>query len=74
MNYHFAKMEYDQEFYVMIWDLRILSLFKFDGIIYNPDEPYYDERNEYLNIHIRHSHPYDGENAFSFLVYIFSIY
>ena len=62
---HFANMEYDQEFYVMIWDLRILSLFKFDGIIYNPDEPYYDERNEYLNIHIRHSHPYDGENSFT---------
>ena len=62
---HFVKMEYDQEFYIMLWDLSILALFKFDGIQYDPNDPYYDERNEYLSIHIRHSHPYGEENVFT---------
>ena len=60
---YFSKVEYDQEFYVMLWDLILLELFRFDGIQYDPDDSYFDKRNGYLNIHIRHSHPYDGENA-----------
>ena len=62
---HFKNMIYDEEFYVIFWNANILALFKFDGIQYDPDEPYYDERNDYLNIHIRNSHPYDGENKFT---------
>ena len=60
---YFSKMEFDQEFYVILSDLTLLALFRFDGIQYDPDDPYFDKRNDFLNIYIRHSHPYDGENA-----------
>jgi len=39
------------------WDNFLIKLYKFDGIQFNPSEPYFDIRNYYLKIHYRFSQP-----------------
>ena len=55
---NYVKDNYRPESNVMYWDLYLSTLFRFDGIQYNINDPYYDEKNEYLNIHVRYSQPH----------------
>ena len=55
---NYVKVNYHPESNVMYWDLYLSALFRFDGIQYNINDPYYDEKNKYLNIHVRYSQPH----------------
>ena len=49
------------------WDEVIKIFLIFDGIQFEQNQPYYDKRNEYINIHIRYSHNYKkGIAAYAF--------
>ena len=39
------------------WDEYIKKLFSFDGVQYDPLEPYYDIKSTYSNLHIRYAQP-----------------
>ena len=48
------------------WDNITKIIYIFDGIQFEKDQPYYDKKNEYINIHIRYSQTYKkGIAAFS---------
>ncbi len=40
------------------WDNVVRQLYIFDGIQFEENQPYYDERNQYINLHIRYATPY----------------
>ena len=40
------------------WDIYLKKLFIYDGIQFEKDQPYYDEKNNYICIHFRYSQPY----------------
>ena len=42
------------------WDIVMRKLLIFDGIQFEENQTYYDERNNYLNFHITYSTPYDS--------------
>ena len=50
---------------LLIWDEIMKYFYIFDGIQFEKNEPYYDPKNEYINIHIRYSVPVLGSTAFS---------
>jgi len=60
---HYVNMNYHPESNVMYWDMYLSTLFRFDGIKYDTRDPYYDEKNEYLNIHVRYAQPYGAGYA-----------
>ena len=68
---NYVNRKYHPESNVMYWDLYLSSLFRFDGIQFSPDDPYYDDKNNYLNIHIRYSQPYGESYAYTEHVGIF---
>jgi len=68
---HYGNTNYSPESNVMYWDLYLLSLFQFDGIQTNPKDPYYDEKNDYLNIHVTYSQPHAAGYAANEHVCIF---
>ena len=45
------------------WDEYIKKLFIYDGVQYEPTEPYYDIRNVFVNLHIRYSQPFGAAYA-----------
>ena len=53
------------------WDEYILKLFIYDGIQFGKNQPYYNESNEYVNLHIRFSQPYGGGYAYTEHIGIF---
>ena len=55
---HYGNNTYSPESNIMYWDLYLIALFQFDGIQTNPKDPYYDEKNDYLNIHVTYSQPH----------------
>jgi len=61
---NYVNTKYRPESNVMYWDLYLGSLFRYDGIQFSPDDPYYDDKNNYLNIHIRFSQPIGESYAF----------
>ena len=40
------------------WDRIVRKLYIFDGIQFEEHQPYYDIKNQYINIHIRYATPY----------------
>ena len=50
---------------LLIWDEIMKYFYIFDGIQFEKNEPYYDPKNEYINIHIRYSVPVLGSAAFA---------
>ena len=40
------------------WDNFLLKIYKFDGLQFNPTQPYYDLRNNFLKINYRFCQPY----------------
>jgi len=42
------------------WDERIEKFFIFDGIQLKENQPYYDIKNKYINIHLRYSQQYQS--------------
>jgi hypothetical protein len=42
------------------WDNITKTILIFDGINFEENQPYYDKRNEFINIHIRYSHNHKG--------------
>ena len=53
------------------WDEYILKLFIYDGIQFEKNQPFYNESNEYVNLHIRFSQPYGGGYAYTEHIGIF---
>ena len=45
------------------WDEYIKKLFIYDGVQYEPTDPYYDVRNTYVNLHIRYAQPFGAAYA-----------
>lgn len=45
------------------WDNYLKNLFTFDGIQFNTNDPYYNIKNNYVNLHIRYAQPYGGGYA-----------
>ena len=45
------------------WDEYVKKLFIYDGVQYNSDEPYYDVKNTYVNLHIRYAQPFGAAYA-----------
>ena len=45
------------------WDEYIKKLFIYDGVQYDPSEPYYDIKNTYVNLHIRYAQPFGAAYA-----------
>lgn len=39
------------------WDAYIKEVLAFDGVVFTPDTPHYDERSQYLNCNIRMAQP-----------------
>ena len=54
------------------WDEYIKQLYKFDGVQYNPSEPYYNIKSVYSNLHIRYSQPFGAAYAANEHIGIFS--
>ena len=57
------------------WDEIIKILYIFDGIQFEPDQPYYNIKNEYIKLHIRHAtniQPEFGAYAFDEHIGIFN--
>ena len=50
------------------WDAYLKKLYIFDGIQFDKKLPFYDEKNNYLNINFRHAQPYGA--AFSHIEHI----
>ena len=69
---HYVNTNYHPESNVMYWDMYLSNLFRFDGIKFDTRDPYYDEKNDYLNIHVTYSQPYGGGFATVEHVGIFS--
>ena len=42
------------------WDKRIEQFFIFDGIQLEENQPYYEIKNKYINIHLRYSQQYSN--------------
>ena len=40
------------------WDIYMKKLFIYDGIQFEKDQPYYNEKNNYICIHFRYAQPY----------------
>jgi hypothetical protein len=40
------------------WDIYLKKLFIYDGIQFEKEQPYYDEKNNYICFHIRYCQPY----------------
>ena len=53
------------------WDSYIKKLFIYDGIQFEKDQPFYNENNNYVNLHIRFSQPYGGAYAYTEHIGIF---
>ena len=53
------------------WDQYILKLFIYDGIQFGKNQQFYNESNEYVNLHIRFSQPYGGGYAYTEHIGIF---
>ena len=45
------------------WDAYLKKLFAYDGIQFEKNQPFYDEKNNYVNINIRLAQPYGGAYA-----------
>ena len=54
------------------WDEYVKKLFIYDGIQYDPSEPYYDIKNTYINLHIRYAQPFGAAYAANEHIGIFS--
>ena len=50
---------------LLIWDEIMKYFYIFDGIQFEKNDPYYDPKNEFINIHIRYSVPVKGSAAFA---------
>ena len=48
------------------WDQLMKYLYIFEGIQFEENEPYYDPRNEYINIYIRYSTNNIGKNVLAY--------
>ena len=48
---------------LLIWDKVMKYLYIFDGIQFEENQPYYDKKNEFLNIHVRYSQNYKKGTA-----------
>jgi hypothetical protein len=55
---NYVNKKYHPESNIIYWDFYLESLFRFDGIQFISNLPYYDAKNEYINIHVRFSQPY----------------
>lgn len=53
------------------WDNFVEELLKFDGVQFDENEPYYDERNKHINVNIRLAQPFGAAFAFMEQVGIF---
>ena len=54
------------------WDSYIKELFIYDGIQYETNQPHYDIKNTYINLHLRYSQPFGAAYASSEHIGIFS--
>ena len=52
------------------WDNFIKKLLIFDGVQFLNNEPYYDIRNDYINVHFRYSQQKGKAYAFAYHQYI----
>ena len=43
---------------LLSWDIYLKKLFIYDGIQFEKNQPYYDEKNNYICIHFRYAQPY----------------
>ena len=53
------------------WDNYIKKLFIYDGIQFEKNQPYYDEKNNYICFHLKYSQPYGLAYASSEYIGIF---
>ena len=54
------------------WDSYIKELFMYDGLQYEDNQPHYDIKNTYINLHLRYSQPFGAAYAFTEHIGIFS--
>ena len=54
------------------WDIYIKKLLIYDGIQFDKKLPYYNEKNNYVNINFRYVQPYGGAYAYTEHIGIFS--
>ena len=45
------------------WDEYVKKLFIYDGVPFNPEEPNYNVKNTYVNLHIRYAQPFGAAYA-----------
>ena len=50
---------------LLTWEDILKKFYIFSGIQFEKNQPYYDIKNEYINIHIRHSQPKEGAQAYA---------
>ncbi len=53
------------------WDNFVEELLKFDGVQFDENEPYYDQKNKHINVNIRLTQPFGAAFAFMEQVGIF---
>ena len=52
------------------WDKFLKNLYSFDGIQLSKNQPYYDEKNKYINIHYQYVQTLRGAAAFATTEYV----
>ena len=52
------------------WDKFLKDLYRFDGVQLSSNQPYYDEKNKYINIHYQYVQTLRGAAAFATTEYV----
>ena len=60
---NYVETNYSPESNIMYWDMYLKTLLIFDGLQFDKKQPYYNEKNDYVNIHIRLAQPYGAGYA-----------
>jgi hypothetical protein len=53
---------------LLYWEYALKEYYKFDGIQFEINQPYYDIKNEYLKIHLRQSQPMEDAGTIHLLI------
>ena len=52
------------------WDEYLQALMEFDGVQFESSQPYYDVKNNFININFRLAQPYSGAAAYAYGEYV----
>ena len=63
IGYNTYNNEKGPNYNLKVWDDYLKELYTFDGVKYDKNEQFYDKRNYYANLNVRHAQPYGAAYA-----------